>query len=91
MKWTTHKLPTVLFHALMGSMCVVSGLAAYENDLRPADLIGLCSSLTWLWLSWSTWKFGPPEHTKRKRSADITTEAYQPRRSPWTSTPPLND
>ena len=62
MTWRTHQAGVISMHLGMALVCVWALLSPVNVGLVG----GVLSTASWLWVSLSTWRDGPPQHTETR-------------------------
>lgn len=65
MTWSSTKLPVVMFHAATLLYCAWQGIDAFTQRPLTTDRIGLIAAMSWLVMSWHTWRHGLPSHVRK--------------------------
>ena len=60
LSWREHRPLVVLVHLAGGIGCLWSGYRAFEHESGMLDAVVLGTAIAWLWISFHTWRAGPP-------------------------------
>lgn len=63
-----HRTEYILLHFGLFSIAFMAGVDAYLGVTGPRDWCSLLGSGAWLVVSWHTWRFGVPDHVRRRRA-----------------------
>lgn len=60
-----HHLRVILLHVALAACAAGAGVNAYDGMLSLKDIAGLIAAFLWLWISFPSWRYGPPSHVTR--------------------------
>jgi hypothetical protein len=58
----SHRASAILLHAGPAVSSIWAGYDAWNGHVSPGDIAALLSAIVWIFVSYSTWKDGVPEH-----------------------------
>ena len=66
LSWSHHKTSFLLIHLLNAVLCVWALVEAAQGRATWENAATLATAVLWLWVTFYSWRHGPPPHSRRR-------------------------